>query len=61
MTFRTICLLLCTLMMGTACGSDQRLKKPCSPGLFSFASAASDCGPLRPVNEALVGLFGFET
>lgn len=61
MTFRTICLLLCILMTGTACGSDQRLKTPCSPGLFSFAATTRGCGPLRPVNEALVALFGFET
>lgn len=61
MTFRTICLLLCILMTVTACGGDQRLKNPCSPGLFSSASTAGDCGPLRPVNEALAALFGFET
>ncbi|MBA8877382.1 hypothetical protein FHW16_001064 [Phyllobacterium myrsinacearum] len=61
MKFRTICLLLCTMMIATACGSDQRLKHPCSPGLFSFASATLDCGPLRPVNEALVALFEFGT
>ncbi|MGN8023628.1 hypothetical protein ACTJJ7_23235 [Phyllobacterium sp. 22229] len=61
MTFRTICLLLCTLMTATGCGSDQRLKTPCSPGLFSLAPAARDCGPLTPVNETLAVLFGYGT
>lgn len=50
-------LLVGIMMVCTACASGHKLKMPCSLSVFSSAFAADDCGPLRPVNQAIFTFF----
>jgi hypothetical protein len=49
--------ILVVAVMLTGCASQNKLKRPCElpPSLLSFGEA-QDCGPLKPVNEAIMNM-----
>jgi hypothetical protein len=59
MKFSTLGALLFAAALSTGCASGHKLKNPCSLSVFSSAFASEDCGPLRPVNEAIFHFFNF--